>query len=69
MVADQAWPTETGLKGRTDLRGIQPNSGDRDYSRLSALLGKCGWGNNMKCRHPGRCPCRSRKFDPVGFAL
>jgi hypothetical protein len=56
MVADQAWPTETGLKGRTDLRGIEPNSGDRDYSRLSALLGKCGWGNNMKCRHPGRCP-------------
>jgi hypothetical protein len=56
MVADQAWPTETGLKGRTDLRGIQPNSGDRDHSRLSALRGKCGWGNNMKCRHPGRCP-------------
>jgi hypothetical protein len=32
------------LKGRTNLRGMQPNSGDRDHSRLSCAAGEMPLG-------------------------
>jgi hypothetical protein len=36
------------LKGRTDLRGIQPNSGHGDYSRLSCGVGEAQLGLSAK---------------------
>jgi hypothetical protein len=32
--SEMSWQN-IALKGRTDFQGIQPNFGDRDYSRLS----------------------------------